>query len=127
MVDNEEGGEKSFKVSDRRRFDADGNDRDVAAPSETQLDEPQGEGQFEIDFSSFIMSLATQGMMQLGEMPAPSGVSIPADPAMAKQTIDILSMLREKTRGNLDEFENQLFEEILHNVRMMYVKKTQKV
>lgn len=78
----------------------------------------------EIDFSSFIMSLATQGMMQMGEVPAPEGMSIPTDLNAAKQTIDILSMLRIKTKGNLDTFEDQLFEEILHNIRMSYVKKT---
>lgn len=116
---------KSFTVSDKRRFDAEGNTKS-AEPGFTM---PENEPAFpagtpEIDFSSFIVSLATQGMMQLGEMPAPSGVSIPADTAMAKQTIDILVMLREKTKGNLDEFEEQLFDEVLHNIRMIYVKKT---
>lgn len=78
----------------------------------------------EINFSSFIISLATQAMMQLGETPAPDGVSIPVDTPMAKQTIDIISMLREKSKNNLDEFEEQLFEEVLHTLRMLYVKRT---
>lgn len=80
----------------------------------------------EINFSSFLISLATQAMMQLGEAPAPDGMSVPVDVTMAKQTIDIISMLREKTKNNLDSFEEQLFEEILHNLRMTYLRHTAK-
>ncbi len=80
----------------------------------------------EINFSSFLISLATQAMMQLGEAPSPDGMSVPVDVAMAKQTIDIISLLREKTRNNLDQFEEQLFEEILHNLRMTYIRHTTK-
>lgn len=78
----------------------------------------------EIQFGSFIMSLATQGMMQLGEMPAPDGLQVPVDLNHAKQTIDVLTILREKTKGNLDSFEENLFQEVLHNLRMAYIKKT---
>ncbi len=78
----------------------------------------------EINFSSFIISLATQAMMQLGEAPAPEGMEMAVDVSMAKQTIDIISLLREKTRNNLDQFEEQLFEEILHNLRMTYIRHT---
>lgn len=80
----------------------------------------------EINFSSFIISLATQAMMQLGEAPAPDGMDVPVDVVMAKQTIDIISLLREKTRNNLDEFEEKLFEEILHNLRITYIRHTKR-
>lgn len=128
MGENEEKRDKGFKVADKRRFDAEGNekkDSDIQSSEEFILkDSKGGQADEEIDFSSFIMSLATQGMMQLGEVPAPPGVSIPTDLGLAKQTIEILSMLRIKTKDNLDTFEDQLFEEILHNIRMMYVKKS---
>lgn len=80
----------------------------------------------DINFSSFLISLATQAMMQLGEAPAPDGLAVPVDVNMAKQTIDIISLLREKTLNNLDAFEEQLFEEILHNLRMTYIRHTTK-
>jgi len=43
---------------------------------------------------------------------------------MAKQTIDIIAMLKEKTKGNLDEEEKNLIENILHDLRLMYVKES---
>ena len=75
-----------------------------------------------IDFVSFFMSLATQALMQLGEMEAPAGVAMTKDLDAAQQTIDILSMLQEKTRGNLSEQEDKLVEEVLHNLRMVFLK-----
>lgn len=74
------------------------------------------------DFSSFIISLGTQALMQLGAMPPPAGVSVPVDKEAAKQTIEILTMLQQKTRGNLDKDEERLLQEILHNVRLSYVR-----
>lgn len=77
----------------------------------------------DINFSSFVMSLATQAMMQMGELPPPEGMRIPVDIQAARQTIDILSILKTKTSGNLDQFEAQLFEEVLHNLKVAFVKK----
>lgn len=90
----------------------------VGAPGEGSDDEG------EINFSSFVVSLATQALMQLGEMPPPPGVELPVDPAGAKQTIDILAMLQSKTKGNLDGNEERLLNEILHNLKLSYVRRT---
>lgn len=76
-----------------------------------------------ITFASFVMSLATQALMLLGEIKAPNGAEIPVDPEAAKQTIDILDMIEKKTRGNLDAEEKHLIEEILHSLRMSYVRR----
>lgn len=76
----------------------------------------------EVNFSSFLMSLATQALMQLGQIEPPPGVSIEIDRAAAKQTIDILGMLRTKTRGNLDPQEAALIEEIVASLQMSFVK-----
>lgn len=77
-----------------------------------------------ISFESFIASLATQALMQLGEMPAPPGIIIPKDAASAKNTIDILNMLKEKTTGNLDSKEQRMLSELIHNLRLKFVNKS---
>ena len=75
----------------------------------------------EVDFSTFLVSLATQTMMLLGEVPNEHvEVNIPA----AKQTIDIIAMLEEKTKGNLNQQEEKLVSEVLSSLRMAYVNKS---
>lgn len=80
-------------------------------------------GNEEINFSSFVMSLATQALMQLGEIPPPPGVSLHVDVGAAQQSIDILTMLEQKTKGNLDQAEAQLLEEILHQLRVSFLRR----
>lgn len=75
-----------------------------------------------ITFDSFVASLATQALMQLGEIPAPPGVNVPYDKEAAKSTIDILSMLKRKTKGNLTDKEIVRLDELLHNLRLKFVK-----
>jgi len=140
----EEQGKSSsgFKIEDRRRFDMQGNERQVAGTLEKEAEvsaaspagakmeknnglkaAPQEEKPLPpINFSSFVISLATQALMQLGQVKPPAGVDINVDRAAAKQTIDLLSMLEEKTKGNLDEEEVRLLSEVLHNLRLSFVK-----
>ena len=103
------------------------------APAETQTvnhttpesREPEfADDDGEINFSSFVVSLATQALMQLGEMQPPPGVELPQDVVGAKQTIDILAMLQAKTKGNLDGSEQKLMTEILHNLRLSFVRRS---
>lgn len=75
-----------------------------------------------INFSTFIISLSTQALMLLGEINDPETGSAQKDVAVAKQTIDIIGMLDEKCRGNLDEHEERLVKEVLYNLRMRYVE-----
>ncbi len=77
----------------------------------------------DVTLTSFIMSLATQTMVQLGEMDPPSGMEIPMDVEAARQTIDIISMLQRKTKGNLSADESRFIVEVLHTLRMSYVRK----
>jgi len=57
-----------------------------------------------VDFSTFVLSLGTTALYQLGAVPDPaSGETVEADPLVAQQTIDTLEMIRDKTRGNLAE------------------------
>ncbi|MDZ4786595.1 MAG: DUF1844 domain-containing protein [bacterium] len=122
------------KIVDRRRFDADGNERSTETDKSniettSQASKAKSLASEElppIDFSSFVMSLATQALMQLGEMPAPPGVNISKNVASAKQSIDILSLIEIKTRGNLDTAERTLLGDILHNLRISFVKASKK-
>ena len=124
---------KSFKVSDKRRFDEQGQEREVSSQGETVSSEARPAAAVEsgahqpaeINFSSFAMSLATQALMQLGQIKPPDGVDLAVDRLAAKQTIDLLSMLEVKTRGNLEPVEKQMLEEILHNLHIIYVKRGQ--
>ncbi len=72
-----------------------------------------------VSFSSFVVSLATSAMNHLGEGP---GAKL--DLPMARQTVDLLGLLMEKTKGNLDDEEAKLLETVLHDVRMKFVQKT---
>jgi hypothetical protein len=73
----------------------------------------------EIDFGTFVMSLASSVLVHLGEIKHPdsTGKNLP----LAKQTIDILGMLQDKTRGNLTNEESQLLTNLLYDLRMKYV------
>lgn len=76
-----------------------------------------------VDFSTFVLSLGTTALYQLGAVSDPeSGEIAVVDPLIAQQTIDTLEMLRDKTRGNLDEQERQLIDSLLYEVRMRFVE-----
>lgn len=77
-----------------------------------------------VSFSTFILSLASSGLVQLGEVPNPETGKVEPDLVMARHTIDILSMLQHKTRECLDPDESRLMEGILYDLRMKYVLKT---
>lgn len=133
--------EKGFKVQDRRRFSPEtGEPREStekADSSESPAQEPlkeksgdkrktTGEALPEINFSTFVISLSTQALMHLGEIPDPLSGKVQTDIPVAKQMIDIISVLREKTRGNLDQGEEGLMEDVLFDLRMKYVEAVKK-
>ena len=75
----------------------------------------------EMNFSTFVISLMTQALMHLGEV-AEEGHPPASDLPAAKQMIDLLGILREKTTGNLDANEEQLLGQMLYDLRMRYVE-----
>ena len=76
-----------------------------------------------VDFSTLVLSLGTTALYQLGVVQGPGkGEAVPADPLVAQQTIDTLEMLREKTRGNLDDEERKLIDSLLYELRMRFVE-----
>ncbi|MBI2357811.1 MAG: DUF1844 domain-containing protein [Deltaproteobacteria bacterium] len=134
----EKGAEKGFRVQDRRRFvpetgeSREGKPQEVAAQA-TGTQEPggdetggkeeaAGEDLPEISFSTFVIGLSTQALMHLGEIPNPLSGKVESALSVAKQMIDIIGILREKTRGNLDQGEKKLIDDVLYDLRMRYVE-----
>jgi uncharacterized protein DUF1844 len=77
-----------------------------------------------IDFYTFVLSLGSSALVHLGDTPHPeTGEPAPANLPLAKQTIDILVMLREKTKGNLTAEEEQFLEHLLTDLRLRYVER----
>lgn len=78
--------------------------------------------QSKFDFSNFILSLNTSALIHMGDIPDPQSRERVYDLPSAKQTIDILELLKTKTSGNLDNEEEKLLEDVIYNLRMKYVK-----
>lgn len=75
-----------------------------------------------VDFSSFVISLAAAAMVHLGKHPDPVTGELTPNRALARSNIDIMIMLEEKTKGNLDEHEEKLVSTVLHDLRNQYLK-----
>jgi hypothetical protein len=78
----------------------------------------------EITFASFLISLSSSAFIHLGDIPDPVTGETKKDLSLAKQTIDLLGLLREKTHNNLQEDEERLFDHLLYDLRMRFVKET---
>lgn len=77
----------------------------------------------EITFGTFVVGLSTQALVHLGELPDPHTNQPAKDLPAAQQLIDIIAMLENKTRGNLDHDEQSMLEAILFELRMKYVER----
>lgn len=138
-----DGESEPIKVTDRRSFTPEGERRsstsEATSPEAPAAGEPaaevhRGEGfemrretpdaseYPEIEFNSFILSLAQTAFIHLGEMEDPVTKKRRVDPAAARQIIDIIAMLQHKTQGNLDPREKELVEGILYELRMKYTQ-----
>jgi len=74
-----------------------------------------------IDFNTFVLSLSTSALVHLGVVPNPETGETAPQLALAKQTIDLLGLLEEKTTGNLTGEEERLLAQVLTDLRMRYV------
>ncbi len=132
---------KGFVIKDRRLFDESGTTRGEeeateeekkkevsfdeglkTSPTENDSAETEDAPLPEIDFAGFIFSLSTTAMYHFGDFPDPVTKKATRNLAAAKQTIDILSILKTKTEGNLDENEKQMLDGVLYELRMRFVK-----
>jgi len=78
-----------------------------------------------IDFYTFVLSLGSSAFVHLGDAPHPeTGEPMQPDLLVAKQTIDILAMLREKTKGNLTPEEEKFLETLLTDLRIRFVERS---
>jgi hypothetical protein len=77
-----------------------------------------------IDFSTFVLSMNSSVLVQLGLIDDPASGQKTKNLPLAKQTIDLLAMLEEKTKGNLTDDEEKILTNILYELRMLYVKAT---
>ena len=122
---------EGFVIKDKRSSQISEDDAIFQDEQETKDQEKQTDSSkeketepFQVDFSTFIMSLTSSAFYHLGDMPDPSTgkkeVNLPA----VQQTIDMLIMLREKTKGNLKEDEKKLLEQLVYELQVKYVAKT---
>jgi Domain of unknown function (DUF1844) len=77
-----------------------------------------------VDFATFILSLSHSALLHLGEAPHPETGKVEKHLSLARQTIDLIGMLEEKTRGNLTGDEERLIEQILFDLRIRFVEES---
>ena len=137
MPDDKEGG---FKVTDRRLFNPDGSLREDAQAQEVSAenshhsqftqesafpeDLPEGDLQAmpeQTVFTEFLMGVASSAFIYLGLVEHPATGRRQVDLNAAKESIDMLVMLHNKTKGNLTRGEEKFFEDLLADLRMQFV------
>jgi Domain of unknown function (DUF1844) len=94
---------------------------------QTPLGEREGEPPAQdlptLDFSTFVLGVIGTAYMHLGDAPGPDG-QVERDLGLARQDIDLLGLLGDKTKGNLTGEEERLMEQALCDLRMRYVEVT---
>jgi hypothetical protein len=90
--------------------------------NEQQSDAKQKYALPKIDFSTFVLSMNSSVLVQLGLIDDPASGQKTKNLPLAKQTIDLLAMLEKKTKGNLTDDEEKILTNILYELRMLYVK-----
>ncbi len=125
---------EGFKITDRRRFTAEGAEKkaqEVRKEESVQKEAPAVEKESPkreekdlppLDFSTFVLSLANTALFQLGFIKTPESGDMEKDLRGARQTIDLLGLLEQKTRGNLTEQEEKILKETLFQLRMAFVE-----
>lgn len=99
--------------------------KEQAAKEEPPAAQAAGK-EFELNFSTFVLSLTSSAFYHLGDIPDPMTGQKQENLPAVKQTIDILIMLQEKTKNNLDAEEAKLMEQLIYELQIKYVAKTQK-
>jgi len=124
--------EKGFVFKDRRKLSSE-SEKEAESPknnmAEEAVKETAAEAKIppqpplpEVNFSTFVVSLSTEVLFHLGEIPHPISGEKQKDLNLAKHAIDTLAMLMEKTQGNLTEEEKKLLEYMLYDLRMAFIR-----
>jgi hypothetical protein len=123
--------EKGFVIKDRRSLDDKGDLKEDAGEKDEKKEkagetpkkeEAQRAILPEVNFSYFLVSLSSSALLHLGEIGDPHTGQKTKDLPLAKHSIDIIAMLKEKTKGNLTDEEQKALESILTDLRWRYVK-----
>lgn len=113
---------QAVKKPEAKEADGPAEEADTKPEATGEESVDSGEPLPEINFATFIFSLNSSALVHLGVIEDPASAQKQKSLQLAKQTIDIIGMLEEKTRGNLEEDEEKLIKNILHDLRMMYVR-----
>ena len=108
--------DKGFVMKDKEEAAAKAADKKAASGKEAPLPA--------LDFSTFIMSLNASALVNLGVIEDPMTGQKTKNLPLGKQTIDIIAMLEEKTRGNLTTDEEKLLKSMLYDLRIAFVKQS---
>jgi len=118
----EPAGEEKKKPSRQEAAEAEKRSTERTSPEDAESSGPTEAPLPEVNFPTFILSLNASALVHLGAIEDPGAGKTVKNLPMAKQTIDILSMLEEKTRGNLAQDEENMLKNILYDLRILYVK-----
>jgi hypothetical protein len=133
-MNEEKDSPRGFRVTDRRRFSDEGEARPgeeaTEAPTPAAPEHPPAEHgepphaapDEPVSFSTFVLGLSTQALFHLGEIADPATGQAHADLTAAKHVIDILGILKTKTRNNLEQAEERLLDAVLYDLRLKYVE-----
>ena len=100
----------------------DASDSEAVRAKKAYLKDEDGARMPKIDFSTFVISLNSSALVQLGILDDPTTGEKSKNLTLAKQTIDVLGMMEEKTQGNLNADEAHMLKSILYDLRILYVK-----
>lgn len=75
-----------------------------------------------IQFTTFVLGLAHTSLIHLGDVPNPETGKASVDLVLARESIELLGLLRDKTRGNLTAEEERVFEDVLARLRLRFVE-----
>jgi len=121
--------ETKFEIKDKRLHFTDDTDQAERKPEEAAKMEPpkksadqDQDAAFPVTFSSFILSLATSALMHLGQE-GEGSIRLP----LARQVIDLISLLEEKTKGNRTSEEEEMLSQTLFALRMKFVEVEKKL
>ena len=119
---------EGFIIKDKRSSqisEDDATNIDTLEEQKNSSDEKEAES-FQVDFPTFIMSLSSSAFYHLGDMPDPTTGKKELNLPAVQQTIDMLNMLKAKTKGNLKEDESKLLEQLIYELQVKYVAKSKK-
>jgi len=122
--------EKGFVIKDKRSFDEKGQIKEGDQEAKIEKDKKHEPEQKkadrpplpEVNFNSLIFSLSSSALLHMGEISDPQSGETKKDLDLAKHSIDIIAMLKDKTKGNLADEEKQFLDNILTDLRLRFVK-----